>query len=330
VLQVQKSTKPEPSDFRIGSVALGLVRTVATRRERDTLQDLRRIDASTRFTLVHGFEPHHHRRLKIAKLPPVSTSSRYPAMDEPYSRLPVPSLSLFDNASLFLDFDGTLVDLAASPGAVVADDHLKSLLSRLAIRLHGHIGIISGRPVSELRNFLGPVPLAFAGSHGVEIRWPDGTVSEPEPATNLDAIANELDRLREAAAGIFIERKPFGVAVHYRNAPEEEERCRKLATALAHSTGLTLQTGKMVFELRMPGVDKGGALRTLAGSPAMSGTRPIFVGDDDTDEAGFIAAAELGGAGILVGAARPTAAHYRLDDVAATLRWLDTACGDVS
>ncbi len=243
--------------------------------------------------------------------------------------MPTPEIELLDDASLFLDFDGTLVEIAAHPNAVVVGDRLRLLLARLSARLPGRLAIISGRPIIQLQQLLGATTLAFAGSHGVEIRWPDGTVSEPERPDALGPVIQEITRLQKAHSGIVIERKPFGVAIHYRGEPQAEGACRRLATALAASSGLVLQSGKMVFELRAPGADKGGALKNLASSPGMSGTRPVFIGDDDTDEAAFIAAADLGGAGILVGPPRPTAAQYRLDDVPATLAWL-AAWGDAS
>lgn len=227
------------------------------------------------------------------------------------------------DASLFLDFDGTLVEIVAHPGAVQVTDRLRRLVAALSVRLPGRLGIISGRPLGELDRFLGPTSLAFGGSHGTEIRWPDGRMLNPGRPDNLAPLIQEISRLQKIHSGIVIERKPFGVAIHFRNEPSAEDACRRLATALARSSGLILQAGKMVFELRMAGADKGSALRQLA-----NGIRPIFVGDDDTDETAFAVAAELGGAGILVGPPRPTAAHYRLPNVAATLDWLEAACGE--
>lgn len=242
--------------------------------------------------------------------------------------LAMPKLALLEHASLFLDFDGTLVEIAAHPGAVRVDERLRSLLGRLSTSLAGRLGIISGRPISQLQQLLGPNSLMLAGSHGAEIRWPDGSLSGSRHFGDLGPMIDEISRLQEIHPGIFIERKPFGVAIHYRGAPDAEAACRRLATALAQSSGLVLQSGKMVFELRVAGADKGDALRTLAGYAGMQGMPPIFIGDDDTDEAAFIVAAELGGAGVLVGSLRPTAARYRLEDVTATLAWLDAACED--
>jgi trehalose 6-phosphate phosphatase len=280
---------------------------------------------------------HRRARIKPASMPPATVSERYSIMDNPDASAPdrasgrvlltPPGHALLVDASLFLDFDGTLVDLAPRPDDIIVDTRLKALLSRLAVVLHGRLAIISGRPICQLRQLIGRIPLSLSGSHGAEILWPDGTVSGSTPPDSLDKIAQEMSHLQEVYSGIVIERKPYGVALHYRGAPQAEALCRDLAIALSRLNGLVLQAGKMVFELRAPGADKGSALRLLFNNHAMAGTKPIFIGDDDTDEAAFIAAAELGGAGILVGPERPTAAHFRLEDVAATIEWLETICG---
>jgi trehalose 6-phosphate phosphatase len=129
------------------------------------------------------------------------------------------------------------------------------------------------------------------------------------------------------APGLLVEDKPASVALHFRGAPEREAEAIALLETLARRTGLVIQAGKMVLELRPPGADKGDALRRLMAEPAFAGKRPVFVGDDLTDEHAFAAAADLGGAGILVGPPRATAAVWRLDDVAAVAAWLSNAAG---
>jgi trehalose 6-phosphate phosphatase len=244
------------------------------------------------------------------------------------ARLDPPGIGLLADVSLFLDFDGTLVEIANHPGAVTVSKDVKNLLSSLSLMLGGRVGVISGRPISQLHDLLGKLPIAFAGSHGAEILGTDGTCEIPVRPIGLDAIAQEMNTLIATHPGIIIERKPYGVALHYRAAPQAEAASREMATALSRSSDLTLQSGKMVFELRIPGADKGTALRVLA--RRMGGNMPIFVGDDDTDEAAFIAANELGGAGILVGQDRPTAAKFRLASVEATIEWLNKSCKEAS
>lgn len=225
-----------------------------------------------------------------------------------------------------MDFDGTLVDIAPRPDAVTVDARLRHLVARLTAALAGRLAIVSGRPAAEIRDFLGGDGLTVSGSHGLELHWANGRRCAPAPP---DWLADALDRaeaLRLAHPGVVVEAKPFGVALHYRQAPQAEGACRALAAALA-GKDRRLQPGKMVFEVRAAGGDKGDALRVFMADPAMAGTRPVFIGDDATDEPAFAAAAGLGGIGILVGPARATAARYRLPDVAATLAWLETAAG---
>jgi len=238
--------------------------------------------------------------------------------------LPPPPPSL-DGISLFLDFDGTLVDLAPHPDAVEVTGGLLARLDRLADALPGRVAIVSGRSLAQLDAMLGTMGgrIAMAGSHGAERRVPGDpqAASEPPPALALAA-----DTLAAAAArhGLVFERKTFGAALHYRQQPEAEATARQVAAEVAETHALVLQHGKMMAEVRAPG-SKGEAVCALLAGAAMAGTRPLFFGDDVTDEDGFEAAAGRGGAGVLVGAPRDTAARYGLPGPAALLEWLDMA-----
>jgi trehalose 6-phosphate phosphatase len=235
-----------------------------------------------------------------------------------------PPHSLLEGAALFLDFDGTLVDLVRTPDAVLVDERLTRLLAELSERLDGRLAIISGRPVATLRELLPPA-LALVGSHGMEFVSSDGTIDVPLRPAVFAEIVDRMEQLAAERAGLIVEDKPLGAALHYRQSPEAEAACVELASALAEEHGLHLQPGKMMIEVRTPGGDKGTAIERLMREPDLRGARPLFMGDDVTDEPGFAAAARLGGAGILVGADRPTAARYRIADVAATLAWLEAA-----
>lgn len=232
-----------------------------------------------------------------------------------------PPSQLLAGASLFLDFDGTLVNIADRPDAVSVDASLRALMTRLIARLDGRVAIISGRGAGEIDALFGGVAFPIGGSHGAELRGVDGAKMPDRPAA-LDDVATRFNGLAETIPGVLVEVKPLGVGLHYRAAPEAEAACRALAQHLAAATGLTLQEGKMVCELRASG-DKGGAIAALMAAPPFAGSRPIFLGDDVTDEPGFNAAARLGGAGVLVGPPRTTEAAYRLPDVAAVRRWLE-------
>jgi trehalose 6-phosphate phosphatase len=236
--------------------------------------------------------------------------------------LPVPPRFLLEGASLFLDFDGTLVDLIERPDDVVADDALRTLLSDLHIMLGGRLAIISGRSLAQLDAILGPVAqsVALSGSHGSEHRW-QGVSAQPHRPAALNHAVARLRSFADTRPGMFVEEKSYGVALHYRNCPEAEQDAVKAARDLAAELELHLQDGKMMVELRVPG-DKGAAVRRLMNRLPMQGTRPIFIGDDRTDESAFATVAELGGFGVLVGSPRETAASFGLPDPASVRAWL--------
>jgi trehalose 6-phosphate phosphatase len=245
------------------------------------------------------------------------------------SDLPLPPPDLLRDASLFLDFDGTLVEIAETPDAVRVDPALPALLTRLSERMQGRVAIVSGRPADEVRALLAPAELPVAGSHGLEIVDAAGSVTAPSRPEGLDAALAAAAAWRDRFPGVLVEDKPFGVGLHFRGAPEAADEAEALARRLADEHGLTIQHGKMIVELRLPGHDKGGAVSLLMAEPLRRHTRPVFIGDDVTDEAGFVAADALDGAGILVGAWRDTAATYRLACVADTLAWLDVASREI-
>lgn len=237
-----------------------------------------------------------------------------------------PPPHLLADASLFLDFDGTLVEIAESPDAVAVAAQVPALLQRLARALDGRVAIVTGRPVAEVRALLAPAVWPVAGSHGLEIAGIDGAVIAPDRPDALDTALDAAHALARRHPGMLVEDKPFGVGLHYRRAATAGGEAAALADELAAAHDLTVQHGKMVVELRLKGRDKGAAVDMLMREPARRGTRPVFMGDDVTDEAGFRAARALGGAGVLVGPLRDTAADYRVDGVAAALGWLDLAC----
>lgn len=244
-------------------------------------------------------------------------------LDAPASQHP--PLDLLEGASLFLDFDGTLVELEARPDETRVNDRVRTLMARLSAKLDGRLAIISGRPLDQIDALFGGAEFAISGSHGLEVRMPDGSLSVPIRPVGLDLALSEVRGLAARHEGLVIEDKPFGVSLHYRLAPHTEAECQALVRAMAEQDGLQLQLGKMMVEVRVAGKDKGHGLRALMQSPAMVATRPVFIGDDDTDEPALAAAEAMGGAGIVVDPVRPSAARYRLDDVAATLAWLESA-----
>jgi trehalose 6-phosphate phosphatase len=241
---------------------------------------------------------------------------------------PPPPLSRLAPAALFLDFDGTLVELADAPGAIAVPSGLKPLLDRLAARLEGRLAIVSGRAIDDLRSHLDPSAAVLSGSHGAELRYSDGRRVPVSAPPGLAEAREEVRRFAAASPGLLVEDKPAGIALHFRQAPERGGPVADFLGDLARRCGLALQHGKMVAELRPNEADKGVALRQLMAEPPFAGARPVFVGDDLTDEHAFEAAAALGGAGVLVGPARPTAALWRLGGVAEVTAWLEAGSSE--
>jgi trehalose 6-phosphate phosphatase len=239
--------------------------------------------------------------------------------------LPPPPPTLLEGAALFLDFDGTLVELAQTPDSIRVPAALGPLLDRLRARLSGRIAIVSGRAIADLERHLPSHGIAFSGSHGLELRLADGTSLPLSVPLGLDDVRAEVERFAARHTGLIAEGKPLGIALHYRLAPQHECDVLAFMRSLSERRGLMLQCGKMVVELRPYGGNKGDALKAFMTEPRFIDASPLFVGDDLTDEHAFEAAAALGGAGVLVGPLRATAARYRLETVAAVAAWLGAA-----
>lgn len=236
-----------------------------------------------------------------------------------------PSPDLIENAALFLDFDGTLVELADAPDRIRVPAGLAPTLERLRRRVGGRLAIVSGRSLADLERHLPLHGIAFSGSHGLELRLANGTRLPLSVPIGLDDVRARVEAFAAGAPGLIVEDKPAGIALHYRLAPRQAARADAFMTALAKARGFDVQRGAMVVELRPNGATKGDALKAFMTEPEFIGARPLFMGDDLTDEHGFAAAADLGGAGILVGPERASAARYRLESVGDAARWLEEA-----
>ena len=233
-----------------------------------------------------------------------------------------PPLVAIDGAALFLDLDGVLAPIAPAPEAVGPDPRRTRLLSRLIEVLDGRVAVLSGRTIEEIDRICQGAARAVAGVHGLERRRADGVCIRLETAPGLAEAAAELEAFAAARPGLRLETKRGALALHFRQAPEAEADARALAGALADRHDLMLQPGKMVFELKTPGADKGSALADFMAEAPFAGHAPVMLGDDLTDEHAFQAARRLGGFGVLVGPPRDTAARHRLADPAAVADWL--------
>ncbi|WP_288407923.1 trehalose-phosphatase [uncultured Herbaspirillum sp.] len=224
--------------------------------------------------------------------------------------------------ALFLDFDGTLVDLAPQPEEIVVPPELITLLQRIQQESDGALAIVSGRPLDQLDFFLAPLRLPAAGVHGAERRTADGRILQ-QPVPDVHHLRERLLGLVESHPGLQLELKRGALALHYRHAAHLEQRCvETMMDALRHEPGFTLLHGKMVVEAK-PHINKGDAVAAFLHEAPFRGRRPVFIGDDVTDEAGFaIAQGEVfGGLGIKIGAG-PSQALQRLADPAAVLNLL--------
>lgn len=247
------------------------------------------------------------------------------AFEEITVGLPAPKPLRLGGVALFLDLDGTLAPIAARPQDVRPDPRRTSLLERLNAALEGRLAVVSGRTLSDVDRILEGRVRAVAAVHGLVRRTPDGEVRESAPHPALAAAA---ERLREFAArdsGLIVEDKGLSVALHYRLARAHAVEARTCAAELAAETGLVLQQGDMVEELRTPGPTKGDSVAGFLSTAPFAGARPVFVGDDATDEHGFATVQGLGGMGVLVGPPRATAARFRIPGVEEALAWLEAA-----
>lgn len=243
----------------------------------------------------------------------------------PASEMPVDlAMRLDRNWALFLDLDGTLFHLAPTPQDVHPDDRLTRILAEVARRFDGALAIVSGRPIAQIDALMGGLVLPAAGLHGQERRDAHGRLHEyPVDVAALHAVRLTLQAFASTHSGVLLEDKGRAIALHYRLRPELHREVQQLvAAAVAPHGGLVLQPGKMVVEVKPRGVSKGGAIAQFLAEPPFVGRRPLFAGDDVTDEDAFALVRSLDGLSIRVGGTAPTLAHERIDSVDSFRGWL--------
>lgn len=215
------------------------------------------------------------------------------------------------DCALFLDFDGTLVDIAARPEQVVVTPALLAALDALQRRLGGRLALVSGRPVAEIDALLAPLLLPAAGVHGMERRGADGILHKL-PVPSFASVRASAQALAARHPGLWVEEKHGALALHYRQAPELQAECSTaLGEAVRGDPELRLMEGKMIIEVKPASVGKGTAIRDFLAEAPFAGHRAVFAGDDTTDEAGFDYVQSIGGAGIKVGPGT-SVAQYRI------------------
>lgn len=219
-------------------------------------------------------------------------------LDQPAVRAPVPRSSW----ALFLDIDGTLIDIAPQPDAVVVPEALIPTLEAASAWLGDALAVVSGRPLTAIDRLLEPLRLPCAAEHGAIVRLGDGTLL---PANRQKAVpAHWRERIRSVARcwpGILVGDKTYSIAIHYRQAPERERDVRELVErTVAENPDFEVLPASMAYEIRHRTLSKESAVRQLMSYPPFAGRVPVFIGDDVTDEDGFRAARAMGGLGLHV------------------------------
>jgi trehalose 6-phosphate phosphatase len=223
---------------------------------------------------------------------------------------------------LFLDVDGTLLDIAPTPGEVHVDPELVELLRQLERACDGALALISGRPIVELDDLFAPLFLSVAGVHGCERRDASGRWYRPTfGGATLEPIRAELEQLLTQFHGTLVEDKGCALAVHFRKAPYLEEVLKvRLSGLLARTTDYELLEGDHVIEIKPVAQNKASAIEAFMQEEPFAGRTPIFIGDDTTDLDGFAAVRRMRGKAISVG--NRVIADEVLRDPPAVRKWL--------
>lgn len=236
----------------------------------------------------------------------------------------LPDVAEIGPFAMFLDLDGTLAELAERPEAVVVAPETIELLDSLR-RSCGHaLAIISGRDIGVVDRLLHPLVLPVAGVHGLQRRDAAGAMhSAAVEPVDMTPIVAALRAAVGAEPGLLVEPKTGAVALHYRQRPECQSLCRDIAEHVVRGrSDVELLPGKMVFEIRTEGADKGDVIEAYLKEAPFAGRRPVFAGDDATDEVGFALVNARGGVSIKVGACATTLARYRAANLRELHGWL--------
>lgn len=233
-----------------------------------------------------------------------------------------PNLALpAEKIALFLDVDGTLAPITARPELSRVPLQTRRTLMELQ-RQGVQLAALSGRPLTQVRRLLNPLQIAVGGSHGAQVWFgSDRSISivRSVPQDMMSVLTNGIADM----SGVWIEHKPAGIAIHWRQAPNFRSAIDSIVgDALSVAPGWTLVKGHCVHELRAKGRDKGRALKQFMRRPEFIGRWPLAIGDDRTDEDAFTAALELGGAAIRIGVTETTVAPWQLSDVSSLASWL--------
>jgi trehalose 6-phosphate phosphatase len=209
------------------------------------------------------------------------------------------------DVALLLDVDGTIVDLAATPRSVWVPPSLRETLAQLYERTGGALALVSGRKLADLDLMFAPLLLPCVGGHGAEMRLsPNGNSNQQRAAPLPGELKRRFASIAAAGPGILVEDKDYALALHYRLAPEQAETVNAAVAAICAELPrdtIEVLPGKAVLEIKSVGFNKGVAVRELMSYPPFAGRRPLFIGDDTTDETAFAVLPEFNGIGYSVG-----------------------------
>jgi trehalose 6-phosphate phosphatase len=228
--------------------------------------------------------------------------------------------------AFLLDIDGTLLDLALTPHDVLVPPMLRKTLTKLQELTHGALALVSGRSLSDIDLIFAPLKMSAVGGHGAEMRVdPNGKANGAQTRFLDRKIRTKLIAIAELAEGIILEDKGYSVALHYRLAPDKQRAIEDSVAAVCDKlpVGLVeILPGKSVIEIKKSGFNKGTALRDLMAYAPFAGRKPIFIGDDVTDEAAFAVVPEFDGMAMSVGRIVKGAAQ-RFETPTDVRRWLE-------
>ena len=220
-----------------------------------------------------------------------------------------------DRWAVFLDFDGTLVEIARKPDEVQVAANTLELLHEVGRLFGGALALVSGRTLADLDATLGETLPYVVGGHGSQVRRGLGRVESHRLSDSAHSALNELtEKLSRSHPHALVELKPAGLALHYRTNPSDREALTAAAEDIVDRFlgQLRLQPGNMVIEIKPRGIDKGAGIAELMSIAPFQGRKPIFFGDDLTDEAGFNLVNSMGGVSVIVGDREDTSAALRL------------------
>ena len=233
-----------------------------------------------------------------------------PEQDEAPDAVPVPHLLAphLGETAILLDIDGTLLDLMPTPREVWVPPGLSTTLNRLLERTSGALALVSGRSLNDIDLIFAPDEYPVIGGHGAEMRVSADSEAVATHAAPMDKeLKRRLAAIAKLSPGILLEDKGYSLALHYRLAPHAEKAIYaavSLIRADLPNAPIEVLPGKSVCEIKHSGFNKASGVRQLMTHEPFKGRRPLFIGDDVTDEFGIRHHARAERAGVLGGPPR--------------------------